>query len=754
MFEQLLPKSKNKSDTDKKPLPFSVFKPEMRGRCISLLPTAEVPIRIVLPASDKTKRSAYFSVSDVSMSEGGAQATPLMWNDMTPSGFYAYRKLVNAYQSELHIIPEFVIFNGSAEHTVVVTQTDSLDDIKIEPGKTAQVFMETRKNGLPLAFHYPDVGGATRTLRLENLGMHVEMVRSSSSEPFGSLSVQTAIGSKDSRLVIRLGELGQMEKETVYDPINSLPTVSPDDAIRVRVQAEKFVLTLNETIPEEDLESQRADDISQQEIDRRSVFTKMQKSDRHLTGSSSFEETERPVSTIMVQNLLFDVQRLFKEKEQLKDENDIAQRCQVSLIINDFQIRDDAPHSPFPIVFDYTASSRFIDCCVRTKGPLFGRNVKIDLLDMILAQSSVKSPQQVKDKIFVQSSEDFVWKLIDTAAGIAHASEDRSDDYILEFMDYGLAQYIPNYSPDSDAVQHSRPRIACIYNIATAKISPFTIVVSFRRSPHAERYKSTLNTQSAHLMRYFTQQLKFTIDDCKLKFARYEAENLKGPIDRLIEILTAVYVGRIRLKLVAILSAVSFADWKNLASRDDGDDEFVHGDVLRVTGTLAGNSVGYVFSRVGRGLNTGVTKGFGALGGGIENASALVGARDFGASVNTVVSNIGGGVGGGIQGVGEGASHVVKGAGKGAGQLFGGISGGGFQMMKGLGKGIVSADANAIKSGFQDGAKAMGSGFRGTANAFDSGAKKCSDSVAKDTAEGQKKSVKGRRETAARKNPK
>ena len=151
-------------------------------------------------------------------------------------------------------------------------------------------------------------------------------------------------------------------------------------------------------------------------------------------------------------------------------------------------------------------------------------------------------------------------------------------------------------------------------------------------------------------MRYFTQQLKFTIDQCDLHFARYEELNLKGPLDRLIEILTAVYISRMKLKVVTILAAASFGDWKNLASRDNGDDEFVDGDVLRVTGSLAGNSVAFAFNKAGRGLNKSVTMGFDAIGGGIENGAAMLGAHDFGAGARTVLSGVGGGIGGTLQG--------------------------------------------------------------------------------------------------------
>jgi hypothetical protein len=62
-----------------------------------------------------------------------------------------------------------------------------------------------------------------------------------------------------------------------------------------------------------------------------------------------------------------------------------------------------------------------------------------------------------------------------------------------------------------------------------------------------------------------------------LRFGRYENRGLKGPPDRLMESLAAVYASRMKFKIVTLLSAASFQDWKFLAARDNGDDEYVEG---------------------------------------------------------------------------------------------------------------------------------------------------------------------------------
>jgi vacuolar protein sorting-associated protein 13A/C len=105
-----------------------------------------------------------------------------------------------------------------------------------------------------------------------------------------------------------------------------------------------------------------------------------------------------------------------------------------------------------------------------------------------------------------------------------------------------------------------------------------------------------------------------------------------------------------KLKLVSIMTAASFQDWKKLAARDGGDDEFVEGDLLRVTGNIAGNSVSYILKKAGMGLGQGISSVTHALGDGIENATDAIGARAVGAGVNSLVSGVGDGVGGALSG--------------------------------------------------------------------------------------------------------
>ena len=131
------------------------------------------------------------------------------------------------------------------------------------------------------------------------------------------------------------------------------------------------------------------------------------------------------------------------------------------------------------------------------------------------------------------------------------------------------------------------------------------------------------------------------MDQAELSFSRYDVSNLKGPAEKLLEVVTAVYTSRMKLKIVSFLSAVSFHDWKLLALRDSGDDRYQGGDIARVTGNLAGKSADLVLRKVGQGLGNSMSTVASQLGNQIENATEMVGAKAIGVGVNSVVTGLG-----------------------------------------------------------------------------------------------------------------
>jgi hypothetical protein len=258
-------------------------------------------------------------------------------------------------------------------------------------------------------------------------------------------------------------------------------------------------------------------------------------------------------------------------------------------------------------------------------------------------------------KTYLNTNEDFVWKVLDLANRIVAAAaefagidlqlnwDDEHDGYVVAFREKvsSLTEEETKYTP---------PKSDTIYHIKKTRVSPFKIVVSFMRNPQSSRYKLLQGGKSASLMNYFTRQLKFKIEEAELSFTRYEVSDVKGPPDQFVELLSTVYASRMKRKIVTIMTAASFQDWKLLASREEGDDAYEEGDIMRVTGNAAGNTAGYIFQRAGRGIGSGVTNVASTIGEGIESATGAMGVRVIDAGVNSVVSGVGDGVGGTISG--------------------------------------------------------------------------------------------------------
>lgn len=218
------------------------------------------------------------------------------------------------------------------------------------------------------------------------------------------------------------------------------------------------------------------------------------------------------------------------------------------------------------------------------------------------------------------------------------------------------------------------------------------------------------DVNGAKLMNYFTHRLKFTLEKADLHFSGYRAFNVKGPPDRLIEIIKEVYISRLKNQALSLLTSVNFQDWKHLSARQHGDDEYLEGDALRMAGNVAGRSTNFILKRVTKELGKGVSQLTGNIGDGIEDVTELIGVGIIGSGVNNVVSGVGDGVSDAVRGVGKGAGKVLMGAGMGAGQIAGGITGGVTQAGKGIGKGVADGDVMEVLTGFSDGAATIGSG--------------------------------------------
>jgi hypothetical protein len=715
------------------PTPFSAFASTDNDNHISLLPGSAVPIRILQYLENVQggmRQSLSFRIDDLSICDGGIESTPLFWDDNSTSGLLAYRRLVGAvsYQSEVHIIPEFIVYNRSKTWTVLIRQKGredgSITETFLEPGKTKPI-RRSGKSGLILSLLYVELGGVTPWIKVDDISHKVVIVRSTNGVPLASLSCQTVIGATNSKFVVQLGDVQFSQPSHEMTGVASWPgSLFANDFLRLRVRWSELHIILNAVTAadvatiESTLDHIRAKNASpssaQSHLNEKQIPSPVspwiegrrffhQSSEDELIESCNHEH----VCTIVFRRLAVDWQRVFKDENISTSVLSalLSERSQLSVIVHHVQVLDNTPLTPFPNVFDSTSDISFFDLCVRFRGPLSADLVKIDLVDLNLAHSKGKSA-----RISVNTSEDFVWKVLDIVNRIFVATAEISGmDFHLEWDKEGGEFIVAREAFDAKCSQtgkctiYTPPKSDILFDASKVRISPFTVVVSFRRQPQARRYKRFRNVPGARIMNYFTTKLKFSLDQAELSFSRYDVSNLKGPAEKLLEVVTAVYTSRMKLKIVSFLSAVSFHDWKLLALRDSGDDRYQGGDIVRVTGNLAGKSADLVLRKVGQGLGNSMSTVASQLGNQIENATEMVGAKAIGVGVNSVVTGLGDGVGDSLKGgeytnnpqhafistyfnhplilvtthsfarsVGAGAGKVVKGAGQGIGQILGG----------------------------------------------------------------------------------
>ena len=592
-------------------------------------------LHLNMQGDDGIERSVPFRIEDISIGEGGVESTQLFWNNGSPSGFCAYRKLINAYASEIHFIPEYILYNGSTEHDLTVRRPDG-STIVVKKETFAPLHATSSSREI-ISLFYEDVQCYTSPLRVDDLGLRIVLVKTQNNRPRGTVAIQTVTGTLDSRLVVKVGplRLGQTagpkeRKESVFDLLDK-------DYLRFRIQWSELKITLNEARSDEPEPSA----LGTKQVSELGFPTKV----------------AGPLCAIIFHRFTIDWQRVFKSSQDSRSStvstrkiDSSNERSQLSVIIHNIQLHDLTPNAQYPVVFDSTSDSNFFDLCIRTRGPIDAWLIRVDLVDLNLACS-----KHGPETIVASTSEAFVWKVIDLSERIISAAADFAGVSVElkwdpDTEEYKVAIRDANNSSSDPKGKYTPPSGNTLYDIQKLRVSPFTILTSFARAPDKSRYKVIRGSRGANIMNYFTRRLKFTIKNADLSFSRYEANGVKGPIDRVLEILATVYMSRMKLKFVTIMTAASFQDWKYLAARDRGDDEFVEGDILRVTGNLAGNTANYVLQKAGKGLGSGFSTLTNKVGDGIESATELIGAKPIGAGLNSVVS-----------GVGEGVSSTVSG---------------------------------------------------------------------------------------------
>jgi len=682
-----MPRKKSSSTTIEKIfLPWSAFSSMQKGRRVTLLPKSSTSIHLVDPTlkgNTGIRKSFPFEADGISICGGGPESSAIMWENKAMSGYFAYRQLRSFGQSEVHIIPEFVAFNGSTKNTIVVKQPEC-NLIVLGPEKIAPLTRD-HLNKLIIIVEVLDISGSTEPIRVDTLGMKICVVKSHSTGiPLGSIAIQTVVGGKDSRLVIKIGAVEFGGKERISDDAQGHcenASLLADDFLRFRIRWTALKISLSDT-----------------QLASETGVIPITKNDPKAMDRQ--KKSDLVILELILQRLTIDFQRIFKEGESSSRQLQTPERSQLSVVVHNMRVLDCISEHQHLVVFDGFTNQNLFDLCIRFHGPMNAELVKVKLLDINIAYSK----QTKADTIVLNTSEDFIWRLLDVFNRIMNAVNDLVKFQIVLDWNDKQGQFEVSiietsddeYSEDGNEVMYHPPQRDRLFDIKAAQVSPIRLQFSFQRQPQASRYsKRAGSAPGAKLMNYFTQQLKFTIQNANLKFPGYITRNMKGPIDHMILPFTTFYISRIKAQLLALMTAVSLQDWKYLTNREDGDDEFVEGDILRLTGNMAGRSVGYIFNKVGQGIGDGVSTLTSTLGNEFEKTTELIGAGAVGVRVNNLVSGVGDGIGNTVKGVGTGAGNIIRGAGRGVGQIAGGV-GGGVQRV--------------VKGNFKEGATAIGTG--------------------------------------------
>jgi len=690
-------------DVKSQPYTLSSFSSQLHQRRISLLPASNKLLRMLhLPTG---RRTLPFSINDIALASGGIESTSIKWNDKTESGFCAYKMISDHNQLqhtsnnllELHIIPSIIIYNGG--HLKVRIVDASGNELIVDKGKFSCLQQSLEETGVTILIDFIEIGCATSPLRINKTGLQVTVVKSTpTGSIIGSMAIQTIIGAKDSRYVIKLGPLKDGNVANVKDsPSHSL---LENDCLRFRVRWSQMEVTFLDTSKKNNSVSDR-NEISQKTLSNDSVKK-----------STSYAK----VAHMILNRFTVDYQKAFKDNTvSISRTSEKCARSQFAMIIKGLHLIDcTTALGGTTVIASTSKETNIFELCVRTRdaGDMGVRTV--DLLELKLANNKKHS-----DEIILNTNEAFLWSLLDIASRTKNASLDfggidtlvkwntETETFTVEAIDLSTE---PQGNIDEEGNYRS-PRTDSLYAIKNACVWPTTFLVSFKRQPQTSRYQKVKNIRGAKLVDYFTKKLNFTISSARLKFSGFQVTNVKGPPDRIIELVQTFYTSQMKMKLLTLLSATSIDEWKQLAGRDDGDKGFIEGDILRTAGNLTGKSAGFLVKKVGEGVGLGLTIGASEVGNGIQNMSEAIGIGAVGAGVNSAVSGIGDGVGSTVQGVGEGTSKLIKGAGKGVGQIVGGVGGGIMLTAKGVSKGVLDGDGKAVLSGFGHGFVSIGNGI-------------------------------------------
>jgi hypothetical protein len=609
-------------DSDGLPLcTFTVDDKESSKKNFVFLPNEEYTYRIVSddPGNPSKKRiSSAFTIEELSLGTG-ASATPINWDNNSDSCYFGYSKMStdNFFGKEIHIIPEYAVYNGSDLHLVVKSGPFQ---VSLAPNE-AKPLQKDPKDGMAMEIDIDEGAGnnsnssfvaSAGPVQVSSVGFRLcpivgrATADAQDDEVVGSLAIQTTTGSHESHLVVKIGNLdvdaktnysgsdGEEAKTTDEQESSSISIFSTEDALQVQMKSSVFQAVL--------LDSSKPP----MEADAKLLYSS--RSSQRLPGKAIVSLEVKGVDLELSRQhtkMVKKTQNKGKDKNSSKTKQEIispvtddARATEFSamrMTVNHVTIKDCVTSPTFQNMLSSDGSGNFLELNAGIKGPLTADVVHVTLLQCGLFTADDDETMTKKNKkngsLTINTSEEFLWAVFDVVGRINRA--------ITSFGQSSTMNNAMSLLAVEDHDTYSPPQSDIICHFSRVAISSFMLDISFKRRPDASRYPDIRDVPAAALINYSMKQLKFSLKNSQLYFAPYETKGIRGPPDNLVDVVSAVYMARLKFKFLKIMTAVRVEDWASLSGRNDEEDTFVAGDVGRSLGMIAGRTVGGAFKLAG-----------------------------------------------------------------------------------------------------------------------------------------------------------
>ena len=294
-------------------------------------------------------------IESLPIGDGGAATVPIVWENKEHTGLFAYRCLINEHQSEVHIIPEFIVFNGS--ETTILVKEETMPEVIIEPGDTGQLRSRARPDGLELSFQFIELNYHTAPMPVSKLGLKVRKVESNYGVLVGSVYIQTVIDTRgDARLVVKVGKIKYGSLST---PTSMEKGLFCEDFFRFRVRWTELQFILNEVEQKReswnikalrgpqnsstisDTEKKNMKGVDQKIPKRASTLNIFKQELQNRHEGNKIQMIKQPIMAMIFSRFTVDFQSVFKDEEKCVDRSrrsvldaSSSQRSQISIIVH------------------------------------------------------------------------------------------------------------------------------------------------------------------------------------------------------------------------------------------------------------------------------------------------------------------------------------------------------------------------------------------------------------------------------------